>query len=102
MPTTGTEAQAERFGTWAQVVGWSADGATMYAYGNGSVWTVANDGKGIRQITAGDGDSRRFLGGGKPGTGLIVVALATDGRFIYFSWAERVGDIWIMDVVGER
>jgi hypothetical protein len=41
----------------------------------------------------------RGHGGGKPGTGVIGVALATDGRFIYFSWAERAGDIWIMDVM---
>ena len=102
MPASGTDEQAQSFGNWSGVVGWSADGATMYAFGNGGVWSVAKDGKGIRQITAGDGGSRRFLGGGKPGTGLIGVSLATDGRFIYFSWAERVGDIWIMDVVGER
>jgi TolB protein len=102
MPASGTDQQAERFGNWRGVVGWSADGETMYAYGNGAIWTVARDGTGIRRITAGDGDGRRFLGGGKPGTGVIGVTLATDGRFIYFSWAERVGDIWIMDVVERR
>ena len=98
MPASGTDQQAEPFGNWNGVVGWSADGATMYASGNGSIWSVADDGQGIRQITAGGG-GRRFLGGGKPGTGVIGVALATDGRFIYFSWAERAGDIWIMDVM---
>ena len=102
MPSAGTEKQAEPFGTWSHVIGWSTDGATMYASGEGGVWSVANDGKGLRQITAGGGDGRRFLGGGKPGTGVIPMTLSTDGRFIYFSWAERVGDIWIMDVVGER
>ena len=99
MPANGTEEQAERFGTWSSVVGWSADEATMYAYGEGGIWSVTADGKAIRRITAGDGDDRRFLGGGKPGTRVLGTTLATDGRFIYFSWAERVGDIWIMDVV---
>ena len=99
MPTNGTDEKAERFGTWNHVLGWSPDGATMYAHGDGGIWTVASDAKGIRQITAGDGNGRRFLGGGKPGTGVILTTLATDGRFIYFSWAERVGDIWIMDVM---
>jgi Tol biopolymer transport system component len=102
MPASGTDQQAEPFGDWAGLVGWSADGATMYAHKNASVWSVARNGTGIRQITAGDGDGRRFLGGGKPGTGAIAVAFATDGRFIYFSWAERAGDIWIMDVVERR
>ena len=102
MPANGTEKQAEPFGTWSHVIGWSADGATMYAHGEGSIWSVASDGKGLRQITAGGGDGRRFLGGGKPGTGAIPMTLSTDGRFIYFSWAERAGDIWIMDVVGDR
>ena len=101
MPATGTEQQAERFGTWGQVLGWSADGATMYAVGNGGIWSVGKDGKGLRQITAGGGEAR-FLGGGKPGTGLIPTTLATDGRFIYFAWSQRVGDIWIMDVVDRR
>ena len=26
-------------------------------------------------------------------------SLATDGEFLYFSWAEEVGDLWVMDVV---
>jgi TolB protein len=102
MPVSGTEEQAEPFGDWNAVIGWSADGATMYASGNGVIWSVDKDGKGVRRITAGDGDGRRFLGGGKPGTGVIPMSVTTDGRFIYFSWAERVGDIWTMDVVGER
>jgi hypothetical protein len=85
MPANGTEQQAERFGTRNSVVGWSADSATMYAYGEGGIWSVAADGKAIRRITAGDGDDRRFLGGGKPGTRVIGTALATDGRDIYFS-----------------
>ena len=101
LPVTGTEQQAERFGTWNQVVGWSADGATMYAFGDGGIWSVARDGK-ASAITAGDGDGQRFLGGGKPGTGAIPMTFATDGHFIYFSWSERVGDIWIMDVVERR
>ena len=25
--------------------------------------------------------------------------LATDGEFLYFSWQEEEGDLWLMDVV---
>ena len=26
-------------------------------------------------------------------------ALATDGRFVYFTWRDDIADIWVMDVV---
>ena len=26
-------------------------------------------------------------------------ALATDGDYLYFTWQEDIGDIWVMDVV---
>ncbi len=31
---------------------------------------------------------------GSPGS----ESLTTDGEFIYFSWEEDMGDIWVMDV----
>ena len=36
---------------------------------------------------------------GKNG-GMVTMALATDGEYLYFSWEENVGDLWVMDVVG--
>ena len=32
---------------------------------------------------------------------LGVFALATDGDYLYFTWQENIGDIWVMDVVYE-
>jgi len=28
--------------------------------------------------------------------------LATEGRFLYFTWGESLGDIWVMDVVTDE
>jgi hypothetical protein len=28
-------------------------------------------------------------------------SLATDGEYLYFSWGEELGDLWVMDVVRE-
>jgi len=30
---------------------------------------------------------------------LDLMSLATDGEFLYFSWQEDEGDLWVMDVV---
>ncbi len=35
-------------------------------------------------------------------SGRVGWALATDGTYIYFTWWEDLGDIWVMDVVNER
>ncbi len=34
-------------------------------------------------------------------TGTLGWGVATDGQFLYFSWAEETGDIWVMDVTEE-
>lgn len=28
--------------------------------------------------------------------------LATDGKYLYFTWQEDTGDIWVMDVIEKR
>ncbi len=35
---------------------------------------------------------------GKPGNPGDL-AFATDGEYLYFTWEETLGDIWVMDVV---
>jgi Tol biopolymer transport system component len=30
--------------------------------------------------------------------GYLGNVFATDGRYLYFTWSEDVGDIWVMDV----
>jgi hypothetical protein len=35
---------------------------------------------------------------GKPRGNLGRMSLATDGKYVYFTWEEDFGDIWVMDV----
>lgn len=93
----------ERLSQWSRLVGWSvADSSKAYVEervpGGSIVWEADADGAGLprrRQLTASGG----FLGGGKIGS-LPGPGPSTDGRFLYFSWREHIGDIWVMDVVG--
>jgi len=38
---------------------------------------------------------------GKPRGNLGCMSLATDGKYLYFTWEEDFGDIWVMDVEWE-
>jgi len=46
----------------------------------------------------GEGGSERQLTdfSGKPGR--LGALWDTDGEFLYFTWREDIGDIWVMDV----
>jgi Tol biopolymer transport system component len=67
----------------------SADGSRIYFVAeDGNLWTVRPDGADERPVT--DLTGRR----GAPG----ISALATDGRYLYFTWEEGLGDLWTMDV----
>jgi len=57
----------------------------------GDIWEVGIEDGRIRRVT--DLGERS----GAPGS----EALATDGKYLYFTWEEDLGDIWIMDVVRE-
>jgi|TARA_B100002003_G_C13892907_1_gene435345 hypothetical protein len=35
---------------------------------------------------------------GKPHENLGRMSLATDGKYLYFTWVEDFGNIWVMDV----
>jgi TolB protein len=71
---------------------WSRDGEVMYfILGRGQpddIWRVHSDGSGERPVTDFAGKRGR----------LGREALATDGRYLYFTWEEDLGDIWVMDV----
>jgi Tol biopolymer transport system component len=75
---------------------WSKDGARIYGAGagdrEGNLFVVGRDGNGERAVTNLAG--RR----GMPGP----LALATDGAYLYFTWDEDVGDLWVMDVERRR
>ncbi len=79
-------------GNFAHVSRWSRDGKKVYypaleATG-GNLWAVSVEDGSERPIT-------NFTG--KPGN-LGAHALATDGNYLYFTWEEDLGDIWVMDV----
>jgi TolB protein len=73
---------------------WSRDGKRVYFTqprgGDDNIWQVSADG-------ADEGPVTEFAG--KRGQ-LGREALATDGRYLYFTWEEDKGDIWVMDVDG--
>ncbi len=53
-------------------------------------------------VSATGGGERRLTDlVGKRGE-LGILSLTTDGRYLYFSWEEDTGDIWVMDVVAEE
>ena len=69
---------------------WSVDGTALYYVREDNVWTVSIDGGRELPVT----DLR-----GRPGG--LGAHLATDGEFLYFTWHENTGDIWVMDVAHE-
>ena len=72
---------------------WSPEGERLYALG------VEDLAANIWEIGVADGRTRPMtdLSGrsGAPGS----QALSTDGKYLYFTWEEDLGDIWVMDVV---
>jgi Tol biopolymer transport system component len=72
---------------------WSPDGEQIYFTGwadrSGNLWEVSLQTGVERAVT--DLSGRR----GSIGD----LALATDGDYLYFTWEEDIGNIWVMDVV---
>jgi Tol biopolymer transport system component/predicted Ser/Thr protein kinase len=70
---------------------WSRDGRAVYFLDRNDLWMVPAEGGEVRKLTD-------FSG--KRGS-MAVDCLATDGKYLYFTWREDAGDIWVMDVVYE-
>ena len=70
---------------------WSLDSEYIYFVRGPNIWVVSADGENEHPIT--DLESK---------SGSIQFQLSTDGRYIYFSWQEGSGDIWVMDVVSGK
>ena len=66
-----------------------AGGATTQRRG-ADLWAVDRESRSTRQLTN--------LSGRPGGLGIF----ATDGDYLYFTWNEDVGDIWVMDVVTDE
>ena len=77
-------------------VQWSRNGKTIYFDGvgerEGNIWAVDTKERIERPVT----DLR-----GKRGS-LGSFGQATDGTYLYFTWEEDTGDIWVMDVADAR
>jgi Tol biopolymer transport system component len=75
---------------------WSLDGKSIFFTGagerSGNLWQVTLDSRVERPLTQLSG--RRGS--------LFSHSLATDGKYLYFTWHEDLSDIWIMDVVPDR
>ena len=66
------------------------DKVLYYLGGDDNLWALSlEDG---RKFPVTDLEGRR---------GTLGWGVATDGQFLYFSWAEETGDIWVMDVSEE-
>ena len=94
VPTAGGELEmlSEGPGSFYR---WSSDGTVLYFRGarerEGNLWALYPQDGSERQVT--DFSGRRGALGPE--------VLATDGSFLYFSWEQDTGDIWVMDVVTE-
>lgn len=95
MPPSGGEPVAVTKGPGFGYVQWSRNGKAIYFRGwgerEGNLWAVYPEEKVERPVT----DFR-----GKRGS-LGLWGLATDGKYLYFTWEEDTGDIWVMDVLEE-
>ena len=77
-----------------EAIRWSPDGSRIFYASQAleDIWAVSVEDKRRAPVT--DLSGRR----GRLGD----LALATDGTYLYFTWHEDKGDIWVMDVVTEE
>jgi TolB protein len=73
---------------------WSRDGAHIFFPGSdertGNLWRFSFNTRSEHPVTSLSGKRGR----------LGIMQPDTDGRYLYFTWRDDVGDIWVMDVVG--
>ena len=68
---------------------WSPDSKSVLYTADGDLWVASLE----------NGRERRLTDlAGKRGS-LYEWAPDTDGEYVYFTWHDNVGDIWVMDVV---
>ena len=96
-----SETQPEVLTTGQEPARWSPNGQQVFfkrdprvalatlPTGGADLWAIELRSRSERQLT--DLSAR---------TGRLA-NFATDGSYLYFTWQENVGDIWVMDVVTE-
>jgi TolB protein len=86
------ERMSEDAGSLPAVPRWSPDGTRIYflrgGEQGGDVWALSVEGREEWPVTD--------LGGRRGGLGRFT--LATDGRFVYFTWEESRAEIWVADL----
>lgn len=91
VPASGGQAEPLTKGA-AYLSRWSMDGRQVYFIGYedrlGNIWALSLESRQERAVTAFSGRS---------GT-LGLQGLDADEKFIYFTWEESRGDIWIADI----
>ncbi len=70
---------------------WSPDGREIYFRREGQFWALSVETRSERRLTDLTGK-----------VGYLNVGVSTDGRYLYFPWTSRQGDIWVMDVVDQE
>ncbi len=92
IPAAGGEAEQLTSGHAQQPL-WSPDGRDIYFWRrDGQFWALSVDDRTERPLT----DFADKIGAA--GFGFM----STDGRYLYFAWGGREGDIWVMDVVTDE
>lgn len=90
VPRAGGEPQALARGFGPPT--WSRDGAHVFFFrttaGSANLWSVSVDTRQALPLTNLTG-RRGTLG---------TAGTATDGKYIYFTWRDDVGDIWVTDI----
>jgi hypothetical protein len=70
---------------------WSLSGDSLYLAAHGDLY----------EKEFGSPDKRRLTDfAGRPGR--LFRAFDTDGKYVYFTWREDHGDLWVMDVDQDR
>ncbi len=92
VPASGGQAEPLTRGA-AHFPRWSTDGRDIYFIGSGdrlnNIWTLSLDSRREQPVTAFSG-RRGALG---------ILGLDVDEEFIYFTWEESRGDLWVADIV---
>src|SRR5262249_5459322 len=79
---------------------WAPDGKTIYfvsVQGTGQAYTLERPGLNIWRVQP-DGSGERPVTDLRGKRGFLGPNIATDGKWLYFTWREDVSDIWMMDV----
>jgi Tol biopolymer transport system component/predicted Ser/Thr protein kinase len=95
IPADGGELVQLTHGAWSEISPrfWSADGGTIYAYGQGG---PGGQGANLWAVSVTDGTAR-FLMDFRDSLKEPVM-LSSDGERIYFSLWERIGDLWMAEL----